>query len=96
MYRLLYINWFNLKKKYSYWGWSICKAMTEQFLKLVSANSEYNKIHYKDNDEIKYQIIHERLDENNKSGTSSKDHVVYKNEIILYNRYKDYKDYFFR
>ena len=27
-----YINWFNLKKKYSYWGWSICKVMTEQFL----------------------------------------------------------------
>ena len=51
-----YINWFNLKNIVI--SWSICKVMTEQFLKLVSGDPEYNKIHYKDNDEIKYQIIH--------------------------------------
>ena len=70
--------------------------MTDKFINLIKESKEYNKINYKDDDGNKYQIIHERLDENNKSATSSKDHVIYKDEIILYNRYEDYKNHYFR
>ena len=91
-----YINWFKNKNKYSYWPWSICRVMTDNFVELIKESKEYNKINYKDDDGNKYQIIHEVIDPKDRSATSSKDHVIYNNKVILYNRYEDYKNHYFR
>ena len=81
-----YINYMNNKKQYSYWDWSICGIMKDNFKFIIKENIIKNKSIYLDDNNKKYKLIDEISDPE----SAYKDRAVYNNEIVLYNRYEDY------
>lgn len=76
-----YINKYNKKDTYDYWGWSIMKAFTDT-LHLTNYKKEYG-IYYLDN--MKIQIIKEC------SGNNHYDaHNIYNNKRVFNNRYANW------
>ena len=77
----LYIKWYNEKKQYTYWGWSIMRVFSD-VIKLDN---------YKKNDGIYYiknkkiQILKEVQGKNHYD-----DHNIYNNMRVFNNRYNDY------
>lgn len=86
-----YIEKYDNKDKYSYWGWSVTammrKAINKHFGYVIKEEGVYT-----DMDGYKYQFLQEVAP----SYKSIKDHYCeYKNKIILYNRYDNYNDHSF-
>lgn len=87
-----YLNDYRNNKKYSYWGYSIVGIMTDEIKKVLNNPiNNKNNIYY-DNTGKKYKILYEIIDPKNKYN----DRVIDNNEIVLYNRYKEYKDHKFQ
>ncbi len=72
-------------KPYSYWEWSICDIMRKNIKLIVNDNITKKQSIYYDDHHNKYKLIDEILDND-----PHNDRVIYNNEIVLYNRYKDY------
>lgn len=84
-----YLQFFDEKKPYDYWGWSIVPIMQENFHKLVTGPVNKNHELYYDNENKIYRLLDEIMDEKDPYN----DQVVLKDKIVLYNRYKEYKDH---
>ena len=81
----------NNNTKYSYWTYSIVTIMTGEIKKILDNITTKNNIYY-DKEGKKYKILFELIDRNNKYN----DRVIDNGEIVLYNRYKEYKDHKFQ
>jgi GR25 family glycosyltransferase involved in LPS biosynthesis len=77
----LYIHWYNTKKQYKYWDWSIMKVFTD-VIKIKNFNKKDGI--YNINDK-KIQIIREVEGKNHHD-----DHNLYKGLRVFNNRYKNY------
>lgn len=87
-----YLKYKRSNKKYSYWGYSIVGIMTDEIKKVLNNPiNRKNNIYY-DNTGKKYKILYEIIDPKNKYN----DRVIDNNKIVLYNRYKEYKDHKFQ
>lgn len=81
-----YIKYMNEKVQYSYWGWSIVHIMRKNFKLLINKDIIKSQSIYFDDENKKYKLIDEIMD----SDDTYNDRVIYNNEIVLYNRYKEY------
>ena len=86
-----YLKYMREKKKYSYWSWSIVHIMRKNIRKILTEKITKDKHIYYDKQNRKYKLIDEIIDQKN----SYNDRVMYKNKIVLYNRYRDYKNHDF-
>lgn len=82
----IYIDFFNKKKKYSYWDWSIVPIFNELFFyilqkKKIKKGSQIITINNK-----KYKFLQEE---------PGGEQCSYKGNIVLNNRYKNYKNHEF-
>lgn len=98
-----YITKYKNKDKYSYWKWSIVYIMTYAINMIFNEKINEGIIYDKDNN--KYQFLQEKMPTLlnmpdifyiPSTLNSNKEHnCVYKNKIILYNRYEDYDNHGF-
>jgi len=98
-----YITKYKNKDKYSYWKWSIVDIMTDSINIIFNENLKEGIIYDKDNN--KYQFLQEKMPTLlnipdilyiPSTLKGNKDHnCVYKDKIILYNRYKEYNNHQF-
>ena len=88
----IYLEYYNSKKKYSYWGWSIVFIMQKVLNKILNITTFTEGIigDYQFLQEIMPYYIFNFIKKKNVNH-----YCKYKDQIILYNRYKIYKDHNF-
>ena len=92
----IYLEYYNSKKKYTYWGWSIVYIMQSVLNDILNITTFKENIVINNNN--KYQFLKEIMPFNILKlfmKNDSSHYCKYKDQIILYNRYEKYKNHNF-